>query len=62
MQEPLIDVNIAADGILIAAFTNTVMKAGLAAIAGGPETGGRVSAVNLAAILTAGATYLLLGA
>jgi len=62
MQEPLIDVNIAADGILIAAFTNTVMKSGLAAIAGGPETGGRVSAVNLAAILTAGATYLLLGA
>jgi len=62
MQEPLIDMNVAADGILIAALTNTVMKAGLAALAGGTETGWRVSAVNLAALLTAGATYLLIGA
>lgn len=62
MQEPLVDVSVASDGILIAALTNTVMKAGLAAIAGGAETGWRVSAVNLAAVLTAGATYLLFGA
>jgi len=62
MQEPLVRMNIAADSILIAALTNTVMKAGLAALAGGTETGWRVSAVNLAALLTAGATYLLIGA
>lgn len=62
MQEPLVGVNIAADGILIAALTNTMIKAGLAALAGGTETGWRVSAVNLAALLTAGATYLLVGA
>lgn len=62
MQEPLVDLKLAADGVLIAALTNTVMKAGLAGLAGGTETGWRVSAVNLAAVLTTGATYLLFGA
>ncbi|MFM8606509.1 MAG: MgtC/SapB family protein [Hyphomicrobiales bacterium] len=62
MQEPLVDLKLAADGVLVAALTNTVMKAVLAGIAGGAETGWRVSAVNLAAVLTAGATYLLVGA
>jgi uncharacterized membrane protein (DUF4010 family) len=62
MAEPSANLGIVTDSILIAALTNTVTKAVLAGFAGGNATGWRVAAVNLAAVLTALATYLLMGA
>ena len=62
MNETLAQIKVAADGILIAALANTVMKAGLAGLSGGSSTGWRVLGVNLAAIITAAAAYLLVGA
>ena len=62
MAEPSADLGIVADGILIAALTNTIAKAVLAGFAGGNATGWRVGAINLAAILTSAATYVLMGA
>jgi hypothetical protein len=43
-------------------LTNTIAKAVLAGFAGGNATGWRVGAINLAAILTSAATYVLMGA
>ena len=62
MNETLAQIKVAADGILIAALANTVMKAGLAGLSGGSSTGWRVLGVNLAAIITGAAAYLLVGA
>ena len=62
MAEPSANLGIVTDSILIAALTNTVTKAVLAGFAGGNATGWRVAAVNLAAVLTGLATYLLMGA
>ena len=62
MTEPVADLNVAKDGILIAALTNTVTKSVLAGLSGGKGTGLRVGVVNLAAVLTGLATYLLISA
>jgi uncharacterized membrane protein (DUF4010 family) len=54
-----VDASVAVTGITLAAFTNTLVKAGIAAIAGGRILGARVAASFLAVVACGGAALLL---
>ena len=59
MQEPAIGIELATDGILLAAIVNTTVKCAIAGLSGGAGTGWRAALSGAAAMVAAGAILML---
>jgi len=59
MQEPAISMELATDGILLAAIVNTAVKTAIAGLSGGAGTGWRAALSGTAAMVAAGAVLVL---
>jgi uncharacterized membrane protein (DUF4010 family) len=59
MQEPAISIELATDGILLAAIVNTAVKTAIAGLSGGAGTGWRAALSGASAMVAAGAILVL---